>query len=260
MGGGRTLGWASRLVVPILLLAGWQLLYAVIGEPALVSPLTTLRSLQAGWALWMPDFESTLVSMAAAYALAVSVGLGAGFLIGLSGARSDLLVPLLVAASAVPKIVLYPIVLLIFGVTEEGRIFFAWLHGVLPVAIITAQATRTVPSVYLKVARSYRLSFPRRVRHVLIPAVMPHVMVALRMGFGLCFLGLVLAEMFAAYDGLGFRLVKYMGFNQTPRVLALALVISLLAFSGTAVLLAWEERRERRLGDRPLGPATQAWR
>jgi NitT/TauT family transport system permease protein len=256
MGERRTLGWASRLVVPLLLLAGWQLLYAVVGEPALVSPLTTLRSLQANWALWMPDFQSTLVSLGVAYALAITVGFGAGFLIGLSGARADLVVPLLVTASAVPKIVLYPIILLIFGVTEEGRIFFSWLHGVLPVAIITAQATRTVPTVYLKVARSYRLSFWRRVRHVLIPTVMPHVMVAMRMGFGLCFLGLVLAEMFAAYDGLGFRLVKYMGFNQMAKVLALALVISLLAFSGTAVLLAWEERRERRLGDRLLGLAT----
>jgi NitT/TauT family transport system permease protein len=253
IGEGGKRAWTLRVVVPLVLLAGWQLLYTVVGEPALVSPLTTLRSLEANWVLWMPDFESTLVSLAAAYALAVAVGLGSGFLIGLSGARADLMVPLLVTASAVPKIVLYPIVLLIFGVTEEGRIFFAWLHGVLPIAIITAQATRTVPAIYLKLARSYRLSFWRRVRHVLIPAVMPHAMVALRMGFGLCFLGLVLAEMFAAYDGLGFRLVKYMGFNQTPKVLALALVISLLAFLGTAMLLAWEERREGRIGDVMVG-------
>jgi NitT/TauT family transport system permease protein len=245
--------WSLRLVVPVLLLAGWQLLYLVIGEPALVSPLATLRSLHANSGLWAPDFVSTLISLAAAYALAIAVGFGGGFLIGLSGARADLIVPLLVTASAVPKIVLYPIILLIFGVTEEGRIFFSWLHGVLPIAIITAQATRTVPAIYQKVARSYRLSFWRRVRHVLIPAVMPHAMVALRMGFGLCFLGLVLAEMFAAYDGLGFRLVKYMGFNQTPKVLALALVISMLAFLGTAILLAWEERRERRIGDLMVG-------
>jgi hypothetical protein len=44
-----------------------------------------------------------------------------------------------------------------------------------------------------------------------------------------------------------------MGFNQTPKVLALALVISLLAFLGTAMLLAWEERREGRIGDVMVG-------
>ena len=88
IGEGGKRAWALRVVVPLVLLVGWQLLYTVVGEPALVSPLTTLRSLEANWVLWVPDFESTLVSLAAAYALAIAVGLGGGFLIGLSGARA----------------------------------------------------------------------------------------------------------------------------------------------------------------------------
>jgi NitT/TauT family transport system permease protein len=239
---------AGRVLLPVVVLVVWQVLYKAIGEPAFASPLETLVALFGHLSSWLPDIGITLLALMIAFIISAIVGILLGFAIGLSAYWSEVLVPLLVAGYAIPKIVFYPVFLLVFGVTLQGRIAFSVLHGVLPIAILVAGATRTVPAVYLKVGRSYNLSFLQRARHILIPAVVPATVAALRMGFGLCFLGLILAEMFASYDGIGFRLINLMTLNQTDRIFAAVLIVVFVAFFVTFAFFLWQERRELRIG------------
>ena len=73
----------------------------------------------------------------------------------LSGAVGE---PMLVTLYSLPKITLYPVILLIFGLTLAGKVTFGAIHGVLPVALLTMAAIRNIPPVYLKSARTMHLS------------------------------------------------------------------------------------------------------
>jgi NitT/TauT family transport system permease protein len=238
----------GRWLVPLVILLLWQALHEVVTSADVASPGQTAAALGGNLDLWWPDLLVTVQSLATSFAIAAAIGIVGGFLLGLSGFWYRVVSPLLLIAYAVPKIVLYPILLMALGLTPEARIAFSVLHGVFPIMLLTATATTTVPRIHLRVADAYRLSLFQRMRLVVLPAIAPSVVAALRIGFGACFLGLVLAEMFAAYDGLGYRITKYAVDSNTERLLALVLLIALLAFLVTYSIYLWEERRARRLG------------
>jgi NitT/TauT family transport system permease protein len=133
-------------------------------------------------------------------------------------------------------------VLLIFGLAMSGRVTFAAMHGVLPVALLTMNAIRNIPPVYLKAARTMHLTKSQTVFGVLLPATLPEVVAGLRIGFTLTLLGVLLAEMFAAKEGLGFLIVNAMQLVQNEEMITVAVV--LFAFAAVAnALLLWMDHK-----------------
>lgn len=214
----------------------------------MASPWQSVADLGKNTMNWMGDAGNTLVTLIVSFIIAAISGVILGFFIGLSSLWTKTLSPLLLGLYSIPKVTLYPIFLLVFGLTVQGRIAFSVFHGIFPIMIICIEATRTVPDIYLKLARSYRMSFMQKARQILIPAIMPQLVVGLRMGFSLCFLGLMLAEMFASYEGLGYRLVHYMSLNQPSSILAIIIIVVFVAFFFTFLFLLWQERNELRIG------------
>lgn len=245
---GDVLYAVGRYSVPVMLILLWEALYRIIGEPDMASPVQSLSALFSNLGAWIPDVWATLSALLISFSISAVFGVAIGFFIGLSPFWSRTLNPLVLTLYAVPKIVLYPVFLLAFGLTMQGRIAFAVAHGILPIIIICLEATRTVPDTYLQVAKTYRMSFIQKARHILIPSIMPQLVVALRMGFSLCFLGLIIAELFASYEGLGSRLAHYMSLGRASSILALILIIVFVAFFFTFLFLLWQERRERKIG------------
>ena len=130
--------------------------------------------------------------------LAYGIGLAIGIWMGahrLSGAVGE---PILVALYSLPKITLYPVVLLIFGLGISGKVAFGAIHGILPVALLTMGAIRTIPQVYLRSARTLHLSPWQTIANVLLPAALPEIFTGLRIGFTVTLLGVLLGEMFAS--------------------------------------------------------------
>ena len=117
-----------------------------------------------------------------ALVIAYGIGLAIGVWLGahrLSGAVGE---PLLVALYSIPKITLYPVILLIFGLGISGKVAFGALHGILPVALLTMAAIRNIPPVYLKAARTLHLTNWQTILTVLLPATLPEVVAGLRIG------------------------------------------------------------------------------
>ena len=240
---------ADTAVLLLALLAAWQALYAVVGATALPSPAATLAYL----ARFVPserfveNAEATLGTFAAALAVSYALGLATGVAMGLhrlSGAVGE---PILVALYSLPKITLYPVVLLIFGLSLSGRVTFGAMHGILPVAIITMSAIRHIPPVYLKSARTLHLSRAQLVLTVLFPAALPEIVAGLRIGFSLTLLGVLLAEMFAAKHGLGHLIVNAMQLLQGEEMMTVAIVLFGFAALANALMLAAEHRLHRRV-------------
>jgi NitT/TauT family transport system permease protein len=183
------------------------------------------------------------------YALLLSYGLGLviGFWMGmhrLSGAVGE---PILVSLYSLPKITLYPVVLLIFGLSLSSRVTFGAMHGVLPVALMTMAAIRNVPRVYLKVSRTLHLSRWQTIWTVLLPATLPEIVSGLRIGFTLTLLGVLLAEMFASKQGMGFLIINAMQLLQTEEMITVAVVLFAFAALANALLLWIEHSLHRRV-------------
>lgn len=233
-----------RLMVPVAVLVLWQVIFWIVGRPALASPWESVLDLVRNATEWLPDLWASLIALLVAFAISAFFGVTFGFLIGLSTFWSDVFTPIFQALYSIPKITLYPVFLLMFGVTLAGRVAFSVFSGIFPILLICIAATQAVPPVYLKLARAYSLSFPQKAIHILVPAILPHLVVGLRTGFNLCFLGIILAEMFTAFEGLGFRLMRYTLLIRPSSILALILLIVFIAFLATFLFLLWEERME----------------
>jgi len=240
---------ADTLVILLVLLLAWQALYGIVGATALPPPAATLAYL-ARFVLsarFAENAGATLTTFAAALAVSYAIGLAIGVWMGLhrlSGAVGE---PILVALYSLPKITLYPVVLLIFGLSLSGRVTFGAMHGILPVAIMTMNAIRHIPPVYVKSARALRLTRAQLVLTVLFPAALPEIVAGLRIGFSLTLLGVLLAEMFAAKHGMGFLLINAMQLLQGEEMMTVAIVLFGFAALANALMLAVEHRLHRRV-------------
>jgi len=238
----------DTVIILIVLLLAWQALHQVVGATALPSPVPTLAYL----AKLLPSERfaenalATLVCFFYALILSYGIGLAIGVWMGvhrLSGAVGE---PILISLYTLPKVTLYPVVLLIFGLSLSGRVTFGAMHGVLPVALLTMSAIRNIPPVYLKSARTLHLSRWQTILTMLCPATLPEVVAGLRIGFTLTLLGVLLAEMFAAKHGLGFLIINAMQLLQAEEMIAVAVVLFAFAALANALLLWIEHLLHRR--------------
>jgi NitT/TauT family transport system permease protein len=234
----------DTLIMLIVLLLAWQALHQVVGATALPGPVPTLaylaklvpseRFAENAWA--------TLVCFFYALMLSYGIGLAIGVWMGIhrmSGAVGE---PILISLYTLPKVTLYPVVLLIFGLSLSGRVTFGAMHGVLPVALLTMTAIRNIPPVYLKSARTLQLSRWQTILTLLFPATLPEVIAGLRIGFSLTLLGVLLAEMFAAKHGLGFLIINAMQLMQAEEMVTIAVLLFAFAALANAMLL-WIEHQ-----------------
>ena len=147
----------DALIIVAVLLAAWQILHRIAGDTALPAPIATLTYLtqMVPTERFAQNAAATAEAFSLALLLAYVFGLAIGVWMGahrLSGAVGE---PILVAIYSLPKIVLYPVVLLIFGLGISGKVVFGALHGILPVALLTMGAIRAIPPVYLRSASSF---------------------------------------------------------------------------------------------------------
>jgi NitT/TauT family transport system permease protein len=236
--------FGDTVIVLVVLVLAWQVLHAVVGNTALPGPVPTLDYFVhfVPTARFAENALETLIAFAWALLLAYAIGLAIGIWMGahhLSGLVGE---PILVAVYSMPKITLYPVILLIFGLGIPGKVAFGALHGILPVALLTMSAIRNIPPVYLKASRAMHLTAWQTIRTVLFPATVPELVTGLRIGFTVTLLGVLLSEMFASKRGLGFLIVNAESLLQTQEMLTVALV--LFAFAALANgLLLWLEHR-----------------
>jgi NitT/TauT family transport system permease protein len=240
---------ADTVILLIVLLLAWQALHQVVGATALPSPVPTLAYLAkfVPSARFAENAWATLVCFFYALILSYSIGLTIGVWMGihrLSGAVGE---PILISLYTLPKVTLYPVVLLIFGLSLSGRVTFGAMHGLLPVALLTMSAIRNSAPVYLKSARTLHLSQWQTILTVLFPATLPEAVAGLRIGFTLTLLGVLLAEMFAAKHGLGFLIINAMQLLQAEEMIAVAVVLFAFAALANALLLWIEHRLHRRV-------------
>jgi NitT/TauT family transport system permease protein len=239
--------WADALLLVVAILACWQLASWGFGAAVMPDPLRTLH--QIGVETGDAEFSGHLAETGKAFGAALCISLIGGTLLGvLLGSRrlaGDVFEPLLIALYSIPKIALYPIVLLVFGLGISAKTAFGALHGIIPMMIFTMTAVRNIRPVYMRSIRTHRLSAWQGVAHVLIPAAVPEIVAGLRIGFSLTLLGTLLGEMFASQRGIGHLLMRAIERNEAPTIMALAVMLFLFATSVSLCLLQWDRHLQR---------------
>ena len=221
----------DRLVAVISLLAVWMALHQILGAEALASPLATLERitvLLSGPRLW-GHASVTLAVWLAAFAMAAVLGVTTGLLMGRYHSAGQVAEPFISALASLPKVTLYPMVLLIFGLGVSSKLVFGFLHGVLPVLLFTLGAVRQIPLIQMKSAQAMGLSRTACLRHVMLPSIWPSVLSGLKLGASLTLLGVLIGEMFGAQKGLGFLLMNAMELNDTASLSALSVLLLMVA-------------------------------
>jgi NitT/TauT family transport system permease protein len=235
-----------------LLIAGvwvvWVLLFEWAGPEALSPPGATLR--RAGEYLTSASFwghtAATGIAFACACVVALVGGLALGFVLGGNRLARDVGEPMLSSLYSIPKITLYPVILLVFGLGISAKVAFGALHGIFPVALFTIGALKNTSPVLIKTARVLRLSPVEAARSVLLPAALPEIVTGLRIGFSATLLGTLIGELFASDQGLGFILIRAMEAHKVIDIMALTLLLFAFAAIANTLLLAVERRMHPR--------------
>lgn len=240
--------WRGPTILLAGLLLAWQCLFWYAGELAIRSPLQTLRfcyDLLRGEMIWPHIFE-TMNAFALAIFFAVSIGLLTGLIFGFSKLASDVFEPMLVAIYSIPKLTLYPILLLTFGLGMSAKVAFGAIHGIIPIALFTINAIRNIRPVFIKAGRVLNFSAPEMAWRILIPAAIPEIFTGIRIGFALTLIGTLLGEMFASQFGLGNVLMRAIGLHNVDLIMAITFLLTVVAAAATGVLLAIDRRLRRR--------------
>jgi NitT/TauT family transport system permease protein len=240
----RLLPYADGLVFVGAILLAWQLLYARAGSSGFASPAQTFHTLGQlfGNGSFWANAASTGIAFGWASLYAIAGGLAIGLALGLFRFAGEVADPILNALAALPKITLYPVILLFFGLGLSAKVAFGTIHGIFPVIIMTMNGVRTIRPVVRKTARAMRLSPFETMRTVLLPAALPEIFTGVRVGVALALLGTLVGELFASDRGLGYLLIGYVNRQDSAGVIAITVVLFVVAIAGGSLLLALDER------------------
>jgi NitT/TauT family transport system permease protein len=239
--------WRGPILLVVGLFVAWELLYLLAGDVALRSPAQTVRftiELLGRETFW-PNLAETAKAFAVALAISIVLGLAIGFALGFHRLSGEVFEPILVAFYSIPKLTLYPIVLLAFGLGMPAKIAFGVIHGFVPIALFTIGAVGNVKPVLIKTGRVLGFGAFDMVTRVLFPAALPEIFTGLRIGFALTLIGTLLGEMFASQRGLGYMLMNAIGLHNVDIIMSVTFMITVFAATVSAILLAVDRRLHR---------------
>jgi len=235
-------------VLALLILAIWQAVGSWTRGIAVSPPLQTLAYLfdLLRTSMFWDHATATLAAFLLAFALSSLIGLALGLIFGVRRFAGEVAEPILAGFYTIPKVTLYPVVLLIFGLGMSAKVAFGVMHGLVPMTLFTLGAVRNLPPVLIRTAMVLRLSPGRTMLWVLVPACLPDIVNGLRISFSLTLLGVLIGEMFSSQRGLGFLLVSGMAQHNVPLSTAVVTVIVAVAIAANALMLRVGGRTTRR--------------
>ncbi len=180
--------------------------------------------------LWT-DVKASFFRVTAGFLLAAAIALPVGIAMGAFKVFEALWQPLIEFVRYVPVPALVPICMVLFGIDELSKVALIWAGTFFQLALMVADEIRRVPRELLEV--SYTLGADRRftITRVLWRAAKPGIFDALRLCNGWAWTYLVIAELVAANEGLGYRVLKFSRFLQTPRIWVYLLILGVIGLA-----------------------------
>jgi sulfonate transport system permease protein len=259
---GRLRRWtrpALGLLLPVGLALAWEIIVGLgLSNGRLVPPPTkvfaTIMELAKSGEL-LRHIMATLSRVVAGFGLGVIAGTLLGAVSGYWGLARALLDPTVQALRAIPSIAWVPLFILWLGIFETSKVALIAVGVFFPVYLGVMGAILSVDRKIVEVGRTFRLSGPAMIRRILLPAVLPAYVVALRVGLGLGWMFVVAAEFMGASEGLGYLLIDGQQLGKPAQILAAIAIFAILGKTtdwlieiGSAPLLRWQDAFGRHSG------------
>ncbi len=222
--------WPALLLM-VLLVAVWWV--TVVRTESVIFPtplqvVTGTLELAEDGTLW-EHIGSSLFRVGVGFLLAVLVAVPTGLWMGRVNAAYNTLNPVFQIMRPISPIAWIPLAILWFGVGEISPIFLIFIAAVFPMIVQTASGVHTIERRYLHAAENFGVSRATLFRRVIVPAVLPEIVVGMRIGLGVAWLVVVAAEMIALHSGLGYLIIDSRNAgNRYDLVIAGMIIIGLI--------------------------------
>ena len=240
--GRRALGYMGALVV---LLVGWALLAWAVGSQALPGPAVAIQAFVQEWPAIWPEIVISGWRVIAAMAIGTALAVPIGLWLGRSPRADALAAPLIYITYPIPKVVFLPVLLVILGLGNAPKIALIALIIFFQILVTARDAAKAVPEASVLSVRSLGSSHVDVYRHVVVPASLPDIFTALRIGTGTAIAVLFLAESIAGTNGIGWYIVDAWGRIDYPAMFAGIIGMGLLGVALYEALDAVERRATR---------------
>jgi NitT/TauT family transport system permease protein len=204
---------AKRLLPPLaviaLVIGLWWAVVVATQSPIFPTPwqvVTGALELAQDGTLW-EHIRASLFRVGTGFGLAVLVAVPLGLWMGWVSAAYATLNPIFQMLRPISPIAWIPLAILWFGVGDVSPIFLIFLSSVFPMIVQTTAGVHTIDRRYLRAAANFGVSRTVLFRRVVIPAVLPEIIVGMRIGIGVAWLVVVAAEMIALRSGLGYMIM-----------------------------------------------------
>ena len=232
----RLLARAPIGLLPIAVLIGiWQAVaLSGLAPPALL-PRPGLVFARAIEQLGQPEFllhaAATLRRLFAGFVLALVLGVALGLAAGVNRRGDAVVRPLVRILAPIPKIALYPALILTLGFDDAPKIVLVTADSFFPILLATLQGARAVEPKLVWAARAAGTSAAASIYKVVLPATLPAILTGCRIGLVVSCIVVFLAEMISSTDGLGWVLVNAARRFQTVDMFVPLLAISVLGLA-----------------------------
>jgi NitT/TauT family transport system permease protein len=224
----------SPLAVIAALIAAWWV--GVIATQSIIFPTPwgvvagTFELLKDG-TLWR-HIGASLLRVGTGFGLAVCVAVPLGLWMGWVRGAYHTLNPVFQILRPISPIAWIPIAILWFGVGDASPIYLIFISSVFPMIVQTTAGVHTIEKRYLRAAENFGVSRATLFKQVVIPAVLPQILVGMRIGLGVAWLVVVAAEMIALRSGLGYMIMDSRNAgNRYDLVVAGMIIIGVIGLS-----------------------------
>jgi ABC-type nitrate/sulfonate/bicarbonate transport system permease component len=224
------------LALPVALVAGWWFASADstdFYQPPLSRIVEVFPRTWLGDA-FVTDILPSLTRLAIGYAVALVLGVAAGVVIGSNRWLRALTEPVLEFLRAIPPPVLVPIFIVIAGIDDLTKVLVIVSGCVWPILLNTVEGVRAVDEVLTDTCRSYRVTGGLRLRTLLLRSASPQIVTGARQALSIAIILMVISEMLATSEGLGYKIVEFQRGFQIPEMWSGVLVLGVIG-----IVLAW---------------------
>jgi NitT/TauT family transport system permease protein len=236
----------ARLVLIGGFLVGWQLVVTA----GLIDPFWIASPVLVAQELWrlisdgslLGDVAITVIEALVAFVISSALGIASGLLLARSPFWDELLAPVIVGLNSLPRIALAPLIILWFGVGFAAKVVTAFTLIYFILLVNTLSGAKNVDNDILTIARLMGASRRDLLWKVTLPSSLPWIFAGLNLGLTYSLLGVIVAEILASNQGLGYVIESSAGNFNTAGVFAGLLTLALVAWAFSAVVRRIEAR------------------
>jgi NitT/TauT family transport system permease protein len=238
------------LIVPALIIGVWQAvtMAGLVNPQVLPSPLAVVQKWIAyllplqpysdgSYLAWMfsgelvVDSLGSMFRVVSGFAIGAGLALPLGLLMGASARVYAWFNPLVQLLRPIPPIAYIPLSILWFGLGNPPAVFLIALGAFFPVLMNTIAGVRHVDAIYLRAARNLGANQRTMFLRVILPAAVPYILSGVRIGIGTAFIVVIVSEMIAVNNGLGFRILEAREYFWSDKIMAGMITIGMLGLA-----------------------------